>query len=133
MSAQVRTRLTLAVLTVLVPIWLALVAVAVTRQPAHAQTAGVQVTQFPGVPVELNGKVGETATVVTTCPAGAFAIAGGWSHLGAPSFVVLDNFASQLPGLGAGEWTLTVRKLDKGPLLVIPSVTCLSGVTQVPE
>jgi hypothetical protein len=100
---------------------------------ADAQTVGPQVTQFPGASVEFVGKPGETHTLVTFCPAGSFAISGGWSGQGA-YFTVTDNFPSQLPGGGLpGAWTLTVRKLDKGPLTLTPYVTCLSGVTQVPE
>lgn len=47
--------------------------------------------------------------------------------------LVTESYPSQLPGAGAGAWTLTVRKLAKRPALVVPYVTCLSGVTQAPE
>lgn len=101
---------------------------------ADAQTAGVTVTQFPGLPVAFDGKIGETHTVNVECPAGYFAIAGG--HAATPdtvAVIAVESYPSQLPGLGAGVWTLTLRKLDKPPVTVTPYVSCLGGVTQLPE
>jgi hypothetical protein len=57
--------------------------------------------------------------MTTHCPAGAFAIAGGWESSGA-DMPVTERYPSQLPGAGAGAWTLTVRRLAKGPALVVP-------------
>ena len=70
--------------------------------------------------------------MTTYCPAGAFAVAGGWEGWGA-DVLMTESYPSQLPGAGAGAWTLTVRKLAKRPALVVPYVTCLSGVSQAPE
>ena len=125
----------------LVPLALALVLFTpgMLRRQATAQAAGPTVTQFPGATVDYTGPRYETHSVVTFCPAGSFAISGGWSvvsglRAGPADMTVLDSYPSQLPGGGgAGAWTLTIRKLGIGPLTVTPYVTCLSGVAQAPE
>jgi hypothetical protein len=70
--------------------------------------------------------------MATYCPAGAFAIAGGWESSGA-DVQVTESYPSQLPGAGAGAWALTVRSLANGPALVVPCISCLFGVTQAHE
>jgi hypothetical protein len=108
---------------------------------ADAQTVppGIQVTSTPGATVDYSAAAKtEPRTLVTSCDGvapDAFAVAGGWSIQGTATFEVTDNFASRLPapGFGAGAWTLTVSKLTRGTLTVTPSVTCLTGATQVPQ
>jgi hypothetical protein len=120
---------------VAVMLFLALMATAwASMRPAGAQTVGPQVTQFPGVTYDYVGARGEVHTFTTSCPAGYFAMAGGWSTQGTAAFAVPNSYPSQLPGGGgAGTWELTVRKLDKGTLTVTPWVSCLGGVSQLPE
>jgi hypothetical protein len=130
MPAQVRWP-TVAVL--LLTVALVTVSLLALLGRADAQTAGPTVTQYPGVVVEYLGRKGETHTVVIDCPAGSFAIAGGWATVGSAAVAVTSSYPARLPGAGSGAWELTARKLDQGPVTLIPYVSCLGGVTQAPE
>lgn len=114
-----------------------LLLVAAFGTPAQAQTAPIQVTQFPGATVELPARpMVATRTLVTACPDGAFAIAGGWDVDGTAAYSITESYPSRLPGGGGGgAWTLTVRKDGPVPaaLVVTPYVTCLLGAAQLPE
>lgn len=113
----------------------------VTWPRADAQTAGVTIIQSPANTTEYLGKAGEVHAMVAFCPVGMYAISGGWSVTGAatrgplPAYEVVASYPSQLAGNGdlPGAWTLVARKLTSGPLTVTPYVTCLGGVSQVPE
>jgi hypothetical protein len=106
--------------------------------PADAQTAGVQITQFPGVPYDYQARrPGETHRFTLDCPAGFFAVAGGWAAVPDTAEVaVVESYPTRLPGAGqAGQWSLAVRLVGRGPATVIPYLSCLGGpgVAQPPE
>jgi hypothetical protein len=106
---------------------------------ADAQTAGVQVTSFPGATVTVDATRSTrlvTRALVTSCPDGYEAISGGWSATPLPapgSWQVVETYPSQRPsGLGPGQWTLEVAVMG-GRLTITPYVTCLGGTSQLPE
>jgi hypothetical protein len=105
---------------------------------ADAQTVGVQVTSFPGVTVELPARtVAVTREVVTSCPPGGYAVAGGWSLSGpgAADVRVTVTYPSRLPyGADGGAWTLAVTKPAGRPAATLtPYASCVLRVSQLPE
>jgi hypothetical protein len=138
MPDQVTARFRWALLLTVLAVCLAAVIVSVRLGPADAQEAGPQVTSFPGVTVELPARtVAVTREVVTFCPPGGYAVAGGWSLSGpgAGSVTVTVSYPSRLPyGGEGGAWTLAVTKAAGRPAATLtPYATCLLGVSQLPE
>jgi hypothetical protein len=125
-----RRRLVLWVLAVLLALVLA---VASRAGNAGAQTADLQVSSFPGATVTVEARPGQRVvrSLVTSCPDGYEAMAGGWSA--SPGlWQVIESFPSQRPSVyGPGQWTLTVA-VAAGRLTITPYVVCLGGTTQLP-
>lgn len=113
---------------------LAAVVIAGTTNNAEAQTAGVQVSSFPGATVTLDAtKTTVTRELVTYCPEGFEAISGGWSASPGP-WQITASFPSARPSIyGPGAWTLVVTMTkSKTPIDFTPYVVCLGGTSQLP-
>jgi hypothetical protein len=135
-------RPTKTIVLVAVIVWLLVLVVAVVLavlpdRPAVAQDPGVQLSSFPGAVVELPAFRPAERTLTTFCQPGGHAVSGGWylAGDGAAEVRVLASYASAAPsGDQGGVWLLHVYKPPGGrAATVIPYVTCVYGVSQLPE
>lgn len=138
MPAQVR-RLTPAGLAVgsigLLAFGLFLILLSLVLGQAKAQEApAVQLDSFWGATVELPATGPFTREITTTCPAGEYALPGGWDLRG-PGAADVRITGSYLSRAGeGGAWTLTVTRTAGRPqaVSITPYGSCAAGVGQVP-